>query len=402
MPAPTCANTRVCTRGGAWGCAGARGVPLRAGRWLGGRGRPAEAPARVHVAARQQRACAVSVQLLPHDRAHARGSVRTGGCSRPPPCPLPVAPGGTRAVPRALARVRCRRAPCEERRAETPLAAGTMRLPAPQETVPREDKAWGWPWPGPRCAGTLLSPGDGTCGFAGLPGGAPYKCVSPAVANTRPHQPWARAVLCRGAGMSVQQQRAGRRGHGHWQHLRGALVHAGARARPHETCPCTASLHAVNPWALGFARTHASRHVGTGGGGGRLVCMGACPSPRHVHVVLRRAGATRSVHVRVQGVGIHVRVLHVPAACAPCQGAPCPAAWGATPPALHVGCPWAAPSNAPSPAPTNPLSPLPPAGCKLSCHTKCQSKVRLVPQAVPIPAWGAPGTRAGVAMVHAS
>lgn len=251
---------------------------MRAGRWLGGRGRPAEAPARVHVAARQQRACAVSVQLLPHDRAHARGSVRTGGCSRPPPCPLPVAPGGTRAVPRPLARVRCRRAPCEERRAETPLAAGTMRLPAPQETVPREDKAWGWPWPGPRCAGTLLSPGDGTCGFAGLPGGAPYKCVSPAVANTRPHQPWARAVLCSGAGMSVQQQRAGRRGHGHWQHLRGALVHAGARARPHETCPCTASLHAVNPWALGFARTHASRHVGTGGGGGRLVCMGACPS----------------------------------------------------------------------------------------------------------------------------
>lgn len=277
-----------------------------------------------------------------------------------------------------------------------------MRLPAPQETAPREDKAWGRPWPGPRRAGTLVSPGDGRCGFAGLPGGAPYKCASPAVANTRPHQPWARAVLCRGAGVSVQQQRAGRRGHGHWQHPRGALVHAGARARPRETCPCTASLHAVNPWALGFARAHAPRHVGTGGGGGRLVCMGACLSAACMRTwccaVLVPPGACTCVcKVRASTC-----VLHVPAACAPCQGAPCPTAWGATPPALHVGCPWAAPSNAPSPAPTDPLSPLPPAGCKLSCHTKCQGKVRLVPQGVPIPAWGAPGTHTGDATVRAS
>lgn len=62
-----------------------------------------------------------------------------------------------------------------------------MRLPELQETGPRGTRAGVRPWPGPCCVGTLVSPGDGTRVFAGLPrqrSGALYKCVSPAVANT--------------------------------------------------------------------------------------------------------------------------------------------------------------------------------------------------------------------------
>lgn len=70
--------------------------------------------------------------------------------------------------------------------------------------------------------------------------------------------------------------------------------------------------------------------------------------------------------------------VHILAASA-CAKALCALQCQVSPlPALHVGCLQTAPSTAPPPASNNPLSPLSPTGCKLSCHTKCQSKVRPV------------------------
>lgn len=43
-----------------------------------------------------------------HVCAHGCGSVHTRGCSPPEPCLLPVAPSGSQAGLRALARVWCR------------------------------------------------------------------------------------------------------------------------------------------------------------------------------------------------------------------------------------------------------------------------------------------------------
>lgn len=104
-------------------------------------------------------------------------------------------------------------------------------------------------------------------------------------------------VLCWGL-VSMHQDRVGRRGHGRWQHPSGTLMHASARAGPHETCPCVASLHAVQPRALGIARLHAPWHVGTIGE--RRVCVGHVPKPRRrVYVVPCCASATRCVWMRM-------------------------------------------------------------------------------------------------------
>lgn len=401
QPVHKCACVHV-LEGRLWVCKSVCGA-FAGGKVAGRRGWPVEAPACVHVAACQPHARAVSVQLSPHECAHACRSLRTSGCSRSLPCLLPVAPSGTQAVPRPLSRVRCCRAPCEGRQAETPLAAGTMRLPAPQETAPRGDRAWGvavaratlhrdpcvpWGWD------------MWLCRAAWQCGGALYKCVSPAAANTHPHRPC--AILRRGVDPSVQQQRAGRWGHRHWQHPHGALVHAGARARPCETCPCMASLHAVNPRPLGFARVHAPWHVGTGGGW--LVHVGVCLSATCMCTWCCAVLVPPGVCMRVCKAWASMCACVCPGSLCPVPRCSMPCSVGCHPPVLPYT--WGAhglpPGNAPSPAPTNPLSPLPPAGCKLSCHTKCQAKVRPAPGGVPVPARGPPGSWRGDATVPAS
>lgn len=152
------------------------------------------------------------------------------------------------------------------------------------------------------------------------------------------------------------------------------------------------------PLTPGHWGLHTLTLAPVGGRGGWLRHLGVCPSatqPR-VSVVLCPAGTTRSVHACVQGVGSCVRVCACPI-CAQHRVAPCPAEWGATPPKLS--CPWcpgATPQQCPLFSPYSPSLPSPPAGCKLSCHTKCQAKVRPVPWLCPSLPSGHQGLRGGM------
>lgn len=152
----------------------------------------------------------------------------------------------------------------------------------------------------------------------------------------------------------------GGREHGHWQHPCGALIHSSVHAKPCETCLCMASLHAVHP--------------GTG------ACTCAHSLARWHHVCPR---ATFCAVLVPPGMCVQRCEVWVSLRACARPGSQCPVprrSVPAMPPSCpHVECPQTAPGTAPPPASTNPLSPLSPTGCKLSCHTKCQAKVRPVP-----------------------
>lgn len=223
------------------------------GKVAGGRGWPAEALACAHVAARQLPVPVASVQMSPHERVHACRSVRMGGCSHPLPRSLPVAPGGTQAVPRPLARVRCRRAPCEGRRAETPLNNAASSTAG---SGPKGGRGLGG-GPGYAAQGPSCPLGTGRVALQGCPGGVAVPCTSACPQQRQTHARTDRLHVPSSAGARARSSsaRAGG-GTGSGSTPAGALLHAGARARPHGTCPCTASLHAGNARAPGLhART---------------------------------------------------------------------------------------------------------------------------------------------------
>lgn len=242
-----------------------------------------------------------------------------------------------------------------------------MRLPVLQETGPRGAVTGVRPWPGPYCMGPLCPLGMGHVSLQGVPGSVVVPCVSacPQQWQTRLHCPCA-AVLHGGMGESVQQQCTGR--------TEGARALAASLWCSHPfQCPCKAlgdvSVHGLpsccSPWHWGL---HACTLAGT---------LAPCVPQSHI-----LCACCCAVLVPPGTCAQRCEVWASLRTCAR-PGSQCPVprhSVPAMPPSCpHVGCPQTAPGTAPPPASTNPLSPLSPTGCKLSCHTKCQAKVRPVP-----------------------
>lgn len=234
-----------------------------------------------------------------------------------------------------------------------------------------------------------MSPGCGTCGFAGLPGRrgcVPYQCVSPA---------WQTPAR---TDRELVPSSVGAQGHARRRAWAPAAPRD-AHARPRETCPCMASLCAINPRALGFA--HA--HVGTGGGAGGMAQAPGCVPECHAATCVRGAVPcwyhSERACMCARGGQLRACVCMSYLCPAPCCSMPCRVGCHPTQAVLSMVPRGYTPAMPPLLSLLT-LSPF--SSCRLQALVPHQvpSQGKAGALVVPIPAQWAPGTQRGDATVR--